>query len=251
VSEMQDKLRNIKLIIEYDGTYYAGWQRQKNALSVQEVLETALFRITDQRIALTVSGRTDSGVHAKGQVANFYTDSAIPADRFCYALNALMPEDVRVLYSREVPREFHARFSATGKRYRYSIVSHPQGIALGRQYYHHVLFPFDIEAILKASKHFEGTHDFYGFMSTGSRVKNTVRNLDKINLDWQPPFLYIDLSGGGFLYNMVRIIVGTLLEVGAGRISPDDLPLIISSRDRNLAGPTAPAHGLCLMEVFY
>jgi tRNA pseudouridine38-40 synthase len=248
---MPDKFRNIKLIIEYDGTDYAGWQIQKNALSVQEVLENALYSITNQRIALTAAGRTDSGVHAKGQVANFYTESAIPADRFSYALNALLPNDVRVLDSREVPREFHARFSATGKRYRYSIVSHPQGIAISRQYYHHVPFPLDIEAMIKASGYFEGTHDFYGFMSTGSRVKNTVRNLDKIRLDWQPPFLCIDLSGGGFLYNMVRIIVGTLLEVGAGRISPNDLPLIISSRDRNLAGPTAPAHGLCLMEVYY
>ncbi len=158
---------------------------------------------------------------------------------------------MRVLDSVEVPHEFHARFSAVSKLYRYLIVSHPQGIALGRQYYHHVSYPLDIEAMIKASVYFEGTHDFYGFMSTGSRVRNTVRKLEKIRLDFQSPFLYIDLLGGGFLYNMVRIIAGTLIEVGTGKIRPDDLPAIIASRDRNLAGPTAPAHGLCLMEVYY
>jgi len=248
---MPDRLKNIKLKIEYDGTNYAGWQRQKNAISIQEVLEDVLYRMTNQRTTLTAAGRTDSGVHAKGQTANFYTDSTIPADRFCYAFNALLPDDVRVVESCEVAHDFHSRFTAIGKWYRYSIVYHPHGIAIGRHYYHHVPFSLDVEAMIIAAKHFEGTHDFCGFMSTGSRIKNTVRNLDRISMEGQPPFLHVDLYGGGFLYNMVRIVVGTLIEVGAKRINPDDLTRIISSRDRNMAGPTAPAHGLCLMEVYY
>jgi tRNA pseudouridine38-40 synthase len=244
-------MKNIKLTIEYDGSHYAGWQRQENAMSVQQMIEGALKKLTGEGISITGSSRTDSGVHARGQVANFFTDSTVPPDKYSYALNALLPRDIRITRSEEVDPDFHARFSVRGKKYKYSMIVNPHGTAIGNQYLHHVHVPLDIEAMNQAAGYFAGTHDFAAFMATGSSVRTTTRTIFYIRLDWDEPYLNLSVSGNGFLYNMVRIIAGTLLDVGKGKIRPEQIPGIIASRDRHRAGPTAPPNGLSLEEIYY
>ena len=244
-------MRNIKLIIEYDGTGYAGWQRQNNALTVQQVLEEALERLCGHKVQLIASGRTDSGVHARGQVANFTTCSSIPPERFSYALNVLLPRDIRVKSSEEVSLDFHARYSATAKKYRYSMVVNSYGTAIGWQYYHHIYTPLDVQAMKEAAEHFKGIHDFAAFMAAGSPVKSTVRTVYEAEIIEDKPFLHFVVKGNGFLYNMVRIMAGTLIDVGKGKICPSQIPHIIASKDRKQAGQTAPPHGLFLEEVYY
>jgi pseudouridylate synthase I len=246
-----DKVRNIKIVIEYDGTNYGGWQKQNNAPTIQQELEEGIYKLTGERVSVIGSGRTDSGVHARGQVANFMTNSSLPPGRFSYALNSVLPKDILILSSQEVSPEFHARYSAIGKRYRYSIIIHPHGTAIGRNYYYHLRQNLDIDAMKKATHYFIGTHDFKAFQASGSLVENTIRTIDYAKLTWEEPFLYFDIAGNGFLYNMVRIIVGTLILVGQNKIGYEDVKKIIESKDRRLAGPTAPAHGLCLEEVYY
>jgi len=244
-------MRNIKLTIEYDGTGYHGWQRQENALSVQEVLEKALSKLTGSEVVLTSSGRTDTGVHALGQVANFFTQSTIPAERISLAVNNLLPDDIVVKKSEEVPPDFHSRFSATGKKYRYLIYNSRIPSAFMRNRAYHVYEALDLEAMKKASQYFLGEHDFAGFMASGSSVKTTVRTIYDVSLEKSGDLIEFQITGSGFLYNMVRIIAGTLVEVGKGKIRPDDIKGILESRDRTLAGITAPAHGLYLVEVYY
>jgi tRNA pseudouridine38-40 synthase len=244
-------MKNIKLTIEYDGSGYAGWQRQENAMTVQQKLEEALERLCGEHVKLVGSGRTDSGVHAKGQVANFYTSSTIPADRFSYALNSLLPYDIRINQSEEVAMDFHARFSATGKKYRYSILNNIHGTAIGWQYLHHISLPLDIQAMKDAAGVFKGTYDYAAFMATGSPVHSTVRTIYKSELIQNGNLLHFIVTGNGFLYNMVRIMAGTLIDVGRGKISASEIPDIIASRDRKRAGATAPASGLFLEEVYY
>lgn len=245
-------MRNIKVVLEYDGTNYAGWQRQKNALSIQQVMEEALCRLTGERVTVIGAGRTDSGVHARGQVANFITASSIPAERFGFALNSLLPPDIRVLESEEVPHEFHARYWAKAKQYRYSICARTHAPAIARNYYYHVPYALDVKAMNAAAQYIIGTHDFKAFQSAGSSVKNTVRTVYQACWTWEPPcYLYFDIRGNGFLYNMVRILVGTFIEIGRHRMQASDIRRILESGDRDEAGPTAPAHGLCLMKVYY
>ena len=211
-------MKNIRLRLEYDGTSYFGWQRQKNAVSIQQVIEEGICSITGENVALIGSGRTDSGVHARGQVANFHTNSSIPPDKFSFALNTRLPLDIRVKESKEVPMDFHARYCALAKRYTYSMVMDRQGIAIGRDYYYHVKQNLDIDNMVRGAKIFQGTHDFKAFMSKGSSVKSTVRTIYSSHIISKPPFLYFDVIGSGFLYNMVRIMVGTLIEVGRGNL---------------------------------
>jgi len=244
-------MRNIKLIIEYDGTNYSGWQRQLNAPSIQQAIEEAVLRITGEGVPVIGAGRTDSGVHARGQVANFFTSSSIPPERFSYALNSVLPKDIRILHSEEVPPDFHARYSAKGKRYRYSMVLRPHGLAIGSQYYYHVREPLRTEPMEKAAKILIGTHDFRAFQAKGSSAKTTVRTVYRSDLIWEEPYLYYDIQGNGFLYNMVRIIVGTLIEIGKGKFPWERMEELLKTGDRNLAGPTAPPHGLSLEEVYY
>jgi len=244
-------VRNIKLIIEYDGTGYGGWQKQKNAHTIQQEIEDGIRKLTGEQVALIGSGRTDSGVHARGQVANFMTNSNLPPERFSYALNSVLPEDIRVLSSQEVDYKFHARYSAKGKRYRYSMIIHPHGTAIGRNYYYHLRHKLDIDAMKRATQYLIGTHDFKAFQASGSSVKDTIRRIDLAELTWEEPYLYFDIAGNGFLYNMVRIIVGTLILIGQNKIEYKMMDDIIKSKDRQMAGPTAPAHGLCLEEVYY
>jgi tRNA pseudouridine38-40 synthase len=245
-------MRNIKLTIEFDGTCYHGWQQQDNALTVQEVITKAIEKLTEEKCNLTGSGRTDAGVHALGFVANFHTGSSIPPSKFSYALNALLPEDISILKSEEVSHDFHARFSATGKKYRYQIHNSKIKSAFLRNRAYNVPTSYlDVEKMREAAGHFIGTHDFKAFMASGSSLENTVRTINSVFLDRKDDLITFEIAGNGFLYNMVRIISGTLIAVGEGKIPPHEIPGIIDSLDRNMAGKTVPAHGLYLVEVYY
>ncbi len=257
--------RNIKLTLEYDGTAYHGWQSQENAVTVQDTVTAAVCRLTGESCTVTGSSRTDTGVHALGYVCNFFTDSAIPADKFAFALNTMLPDDIVVKKSEEAAPDFHSRFSAKGKKYTYLICNSTFPSALLRHRAYHVFYPLDVSAMNEAAAHFIGTRDFYAFSASGGNVKTTVRTITEAavtGIDQYDPVLagisvsadrliQFSIKGDGFLYNMVRIIAGTLVEVGFGKLRPDEIPGIIASLDRRKAGRTAPAHGLYLAEVYY
>lgn len=244
-------LKNILLIIEYSGKNYSGWQRQLNGISIQEKIEQSVFELTGQTIKLNGSGRTDAKVNAMGQTASFKIDCTIPPSNFCMALNSVLPEDIRILESFEVDMDFHARYSATGKHYRFTILNRSVPSAIYKYTTCHVKQPLDVDKMLKAASYFIGEHDFRAFMSAGSSIKTTIRTIYTLDISQDGPLIYFDIQGNGFLYNMVRIIAGTLAEVGKGAIEPEQIPGIISSKDRSKCGPTLKASGLCLMEVFY
>jgi tRNA pseudouridine38-40 synthase len=246
-------MRNIKLVIEYEGTNYCGWQIQKNVNSIQETIQKAIERITGSMPNLNGSGRTDAGVHALGQVANFETESKIPAERFAFALNAVLPKDIVIKASSEAETDFHARYSAIGKQYSYLILNSKQPTALYRNLAYHVSYceKLDINELITASKGFLGTHDFYGFMSTGSSIKDTTRTIYDIDATQNGEFIKLTFKGNGFLYNMVRIMSGTLLYTGIGKIKANQISEIITAKDRTKAGITLPAHGLYLDKVLY
>lgn len=255
-------MRNIKLTIEYDGTNYHGWQSQSNAVTIQDVVKKAICTLTGEECVLTGASRTDRGVHALGQVANFFTNSKIPADKFSFALNTLLPDDIVIKDSEEVSMDFHSRFSSKGKKYKYLIYNSRMPSALLRNRAALVHLPLDVEAMKEALPYFLGTHDFSAFKASGSDAKTSVRTITGISLKETDStitgsgkngsrLLELEISGDGFLYNMVRIIAGTLIYVGSGRIKSDDIPSIIESRDRTRAGKTAAAHGLYLVEVYF
>ena len=245
------KKRNIKLILEYDGTNYCGWQKQINAPTVQETLEKAIFKLTTEKVNSIGSGRTDSKVHALGQVVNFHTSSIIPAEKFAIALNSILPRDIVVKKSVEQELDFHSRYWAVGKEYKYFIYNGKIRSALKRNYSYFVNYDLDVEAMKYALNYFGGTHDFAGFMSTGSSVLGTTRTIKGAQLVENDDIIEITIRGTGFLYNMVRIIVGTLVDIGTGKIDKNLIEEIIESKDRNRAGHTAPAEGLYLSKVFY
>lgn len=244
-------MKNVKLTIEYDGTNYHGWQSQSNAKTVQETVERAIHGLTGEVININGSSRTDQGVHAYGQVANFFTESNIPHDRFSYALNRLLPEDIIIRKSEEVSMDFHARYCAKGKKYRYLIYNSRFPSAIFRNRSYHVSHNLDLDNMKKALPFFKGTHDFSAFKATGSSVKTSVRTIFDASLSKIDDNICFEVSGDGFLYNMVRIMVGTLVDVGMGRIRAEEIPDIIESRDRKRAGRTAPPQGLYLVEVYY
>lgn len=243
-------MRNLKLTIQYDGTKYCGWQKQPNSSGIQGTIEYAIYEITKEKVNIIGSGRTDAGVHALGQVANFKTNSSIPAARIPDALNAKLPKDVSIIDCQEVSDDFHSRYSATGKIYRYLIYNKPYRSPLYKDISYHIRYELDIEKMRLEAKSLLGTHEFKGFMSSGSSVKDTVRTIHNISIEYSGGLIVLEVEGNGFLYNMVRIIVGTLVDIGRGRI---DKPLeeIIASQDRGEAGHTAPAHGLFLKKVHY
>ena len=245
-------MRNIKILIEYDGKNFAGWQNQPNKVSIQGEIERALKEITGEAIDVTASGRTDAGVHALGQVANFHTESKIDINKFPYALNAKLPKSIVVKKAEEVDDRFHSRYNCKGKTYRYVINNNEFPSAINRFREFHVAQKLDIDAMKKALGCFEGTHDFKGFKSSGgSERKTTIRTIEKAELKENDGIISVELSGDGFLYNMVRIIVGTIVDVGLGKINADKIPAIIASCDRTRAGKTLPPHGLYLIEVRY
>lgn len=243
-------MRNLKLTIQYDGTKYCGWQKQPNSSGIQGTIEYAIYEITKEKVNIIGSGRTDAGVHALGQVANFKINSNIPAARIPDALNAKLPKDISIIDCQEVSDDFHSRYSATGKIYRYLIYNKPYRSPLYKDISYHVRYDLDIEKMRVEAQSLLGTHEFKGFMSSGSSVKDTVRTIHNISIEESGDLIVLEVEGNGFLYNMVRILVGTLVDIGRGRI---DKPLeeIIASQDRGEAGHTAPAHGLFLKKVHY
>lgn len=244
-------MRNLKITIEYKGTNYHGWQRQNNAVSIQEALEVAIEKITREKVTLTGSGRTDCGVHARGQVANFFSSTRIPADRLPSAINSQLPKDIVVVCCEEESEGFHSRYSAQGKEYSYTIYNKQYQSPFYSDTSWHIPYSLDLSKMIESCKYFVGTYDFVGFMSTGSSIKTTVRSIYTFELNHDNGIITFTTRGNGYLYNMVRIMVGTIVEVGKGKIQPNELPGIIASKERNNAGPTAPAQGLCLERVFY
>lgn len=244
-------MKNIKLVIEYDGTNYSGWQNQENAITVQEVLEKKIKELTLETVRLIGSGRTDSGVHAKGQVANFFTRSTIPGEKFKYVLNNILPDDIKIMDSCEVDLNFHSRFSAKRKRYRYVIYNKDMPSPIHRLYSFHYKYHLDIEKMQEAADYLIGTHDFNSFMSTGAVVKDTIRTIYELKIEKEDEYILITTEGNSYLKYMVRNIVGVLLKVGSGRIEPKAMLSILESKDRNKAGITAPPQGLFLEKVYY
>lgn len=244
-------MRNIKLIIEFDGSNFCGWQRQPQGRTVQKVVETAIFKATGENIMINGSSRTDAGVHAREMVANFFTNSTIPGDKFREAINTRLPEDVSIVKSEEVDKEFHARYSSKGKTYSYTIVNRYERLSLGHQYLYHYRYELDINAMRKACKYFIGSHDFRAFMSPGSSIKTTVRNIQELYIQQNKDEIKIFITADGFLYNMVRIIVGTLLKVGNGKLEAENIEDIIIEGNRKRAGMCVPPNGLILEKVFY
>lgn len=244
-------MRNIKLVLEYDGAGFCGWQRQNNDRTVQGALEKAISKVTKEDIEVIGSSRTDSGVHARGYVANFKTESRIPAEKFKDAINTKLPADIVVLSSEEVEIDFHARYLSKGKTYCYTILNRYEPSALERYQVTHFRGRLDIEAMKEACRYFIGKQDFEAFRSLGSSVQTTVRTITDLHIEIDGEKIKIYVSADGFLYNMVRIIVGTLIYVGTGKIKASEIKEIIQSKDRSKAGKCVEAQGLCLEKVFY
>ena len=237
--------------IEYDGTEYCGWQIQPNAVSVQQKIEEAIVRLTGENVSVTGSGRTDSGVHALGQIAHFDTQSTIPAEKFSSALNQFLPNDVKVVESWKVDDDLHARYSAKRKTYRYKLYLSKHARPLMDRYMARVDFDLDIIAMQTACEKFVGKHDFACFLASGSEVKDTVREIYFAKIDRQGEEITFTVCGNGFLYNMVRIMVGTLVKVGMGKLKAEEVGEILLSGDRKRAGITMPPQGLTLVSVEY
>lgn len=244
-------MKNVKLTIEYDGTNYCGWQKQNNEKTIQEEIEKAIYKAVGEVVEVIGSSRTDAGVHARKMVANFKTKATIPFDKFKYAINDKLPDDIAIIESEEVSEDFHARYDSKGKTYCYSIINRQQKPAIGRNYVYHFKWDLDIEKMREACKYFIGKHDFKAFRSLGSSVKTTERTIKELYIESEGEKINIFITADGFLYNMVRIIVGTLLKVGRGKISVEDIEKIILLGDRKKAGPCVPAQGLILEKVYY
>jgi tRNA pseudouridine38-40 synthase len=245
-------MRNLKLEIEYDGTNYYGWQVQDSSKTIQHILEQVLKKILQENIKLTVAGRTDSGVHAFSQVANFKSNTKITFEKLRWAINCLLPEDIKVTRIKNVPLDFNSRFSAKSKIYRYTILNRKYSSALlsKRVYFFH--YPLDVALMRKEAKVILGKHNFKSFQAVDSRQRNPVRTIKRIKIcKSKSGLLQVDIEADSFLYNMVRNIAGTLLEIGRGKFPKGSMSKILKSQDRSLAGPTLPGKGLCLLKVRY
>ena len=244
-------MRNIKLTIEYDGTNFSGWQVQKDKRTIQQEIESALEKILKEKVQVTGSGRTDAGVHAMAQVANFKTDKTIKTYELLAALNTMLPIDIVVTNVEEVEENFNARLSAKAKHYRYVInnAKFPSALNANREY--HYKYFLDTESMTLAANDLKGKHDFKAFMASGSSIKDTVREIYDIQVVRLGNRVIIDIVGNGFLYNMVRIIVGTLLDVGSGKLDICVIKNMIETKDRNLGGRTVGPEGLFLVDVMY
>lgn len=244
-------MRNLKVMTAYRGTKYHGFQRQSNALTVQDVLERAVSKVLNEQAAIIGCSRTDTGVHAREFCFNVKTESKISNIGFCRGVNGELPEDISILSCEDVSLDFHARFDCKGKEYIYKIHCSESKDPFGSDLAFHYRRKFDIEAAKKAAAHLVGTHDFASFCADCTSVSTTVRTIYSIEIENSGTSVIILVKGDGFLYNMIRIIAGTLIDVSEGRFSPDDMPKILAARDRLKAGRTAMAHGLYLNKVFY
>lgn len=245
-------MRNIKIVIEYDGAEYYGWQRQKSHQSIQQTLEEKIKLITKEEVTVIGSGRTDTGVHAVNQVAHFKMIGDMSEENLLHALNCVLPDDIVVKELEEVHQTFHARFDVKSKRYIYQIWNGPSNTAIHRRHCWYVRKTLDLDQMRKAVLFVEGTHDFSAFCGAGSKVKDYIRTVFSVHIDGdEHGKIVISVTADGFLRHMVRNLVGTLVDVGKGKISPEHFKTILDSRDRKQAGMTAPAHGLFLTEVTY
>ncbi|MGL4363139.1 MAG: tRNA pseudouridine(38-40) synthase TruA [Cellulosilyticaceae bacterium] len=241
----------IQFIVAYDGTNYHGFAKQVNALTIQEVIETAIFNLTKQNVVIIASGRTDTGVHAKAQCCVADLTTSIPITRLAKALNSWLPNDIVIKEAKYVDDNFHPRYMAKKKTYRYQLLTAETSDPFIGKYCYFYPYKLDVDRMVEAAKYIEGTHDFKCFCASGSSVKGTVRTIYSLIISKKDDCIQIDVCGNGFLYNMVRIIVGTLVEVGRGRFDPEYMRQIIKSTDRQLAGATAPAEGLMLLGIVY
>lgn len=239
------------MIIEYDGSNYHGFQAQQNAHTIQEEIEKSIHKLTGDKVSLLAAGRTDAGVHALGQVTTFDTESSIPGPKWQFALNSFLPDDIQVLKSEQVSPHFNPRFDALSKLYRYIIYRQKAGHVFYRNYSLYNDESLDIDAMNQAGNILQGTHNFKSFCASGSSAKTFERTITCCRLFEQGPFLIMEIEANGFLYNMVRIIMGTLLEVGRGKYPSQYLENIIAAQNRSLAGPTVAPQGLYLVRVDY
>lgn len=251
-------MRNVKIKIEYDGTNYSGWQIQGKGKkgtptkkTLQQEIESALSSILQEDIKITGSGRTDAGVHASCQIANFKTSSKMPVSTIQRALNGILPDDIVILNAKQVRPDFHSRFSAVSKTYSYRILNRRYSSAFGRLYHYHIPYKLDSRLMARAAKALIGKKDFKSFQAKDKKECNSIREIKRISVRRSGSFIIINIQASGFLYNMARNIVGTLIEIGRGKMPPESIKAILSAKDRTKAGPTAPARGLCLVRVGY
>lgn len=244
-------MKRVKLTVAYDGTNYCGWQVQPNGITVQEVLNQCLSEFTGENIETIGASRTDAGVHALGNVAVFDTEMRMPGDKFSFALNQRLPEDIRIQKSEEVDADFHPRYVKSQKTYEYRILNCRFPIPTERFYSHFTYIPLDVDKMKEAASYLIGEHDFKSFCGTGAQVKTTVRTVKEIQIEKSGDRITIRITGEGFLFNMVRIIAGTLMDIGGGLYPPEKMKEILEAKDRKKAGPTAPARGLTLMKIQY
>ena len=244
-------MRNIKLTIEYDGKDYKGWQKQPNKLNIQGEIERAIETITGEKIELIGSGRTDAGVNAINQIANFKTESKIETSKIPYALNAQLKKSIIIKSAEDVDEKFHSRYGCKRKTYQYTINNTEHGTAIYRNMQYHFSTKLDENKMNEAVQYLIGEHDFKSFKASGTSSKSSVRIIYKAKVWRESDLVKIELTGNGFLYNMIRIIAGTLIDVGIGKIQPKEIKHILELKDRTKAGKTLPACGLCLMNVQY
>lgn len=242
-------MKRIELIVSYDGTNYCGWQIQKNGITVEEILNRELKKLLKEEVSVIGASRTDSGVHCRGNIAVFDTETRIPPEKLCYALNERLPEDIVIQSSREVLPDFHPRKCRSRKTYEYRIWNRRFRDPLNRLYSYFVYVPLDTQAMKEAASYLVGEHDFASFCSSGSQAATTVRTLYEAAVEQEGDLITIRLTGNGFLYNMVRIIAGTLIKIGMYVYPPEHMKEILEARDRRAAGPKAPAVGLTLMKI--
>ena len=240
-------MKRIKMTVAYDGTNYCGWQIQPNGITIEQVLNDALTELLGEKIVVSGASRTDSGVHSKGNICVFDTNTRMPGEKISYAINQRLPEDIVVVDSEEVADDWHPRYVNSRKTYEYRILNRrfPDPPRRLDTYFFH--YERDVEKMQKAARFLEGQHDFKSFCSVGSQVKTTTRTIYSCSVTKDEDIVKIRVTGNGFLYNMVRIIAGTLIQVGNGNIAPDKIPEILEACDRNMAGPTAPANGLTMI----
>ena len=244
-------MKRYRLKVAYDGTNYCGWQVQPNEVTVEGVLNETLSDLLNEEIEVVGASRTDSGVHADGNYCIFDTETNIPAEKIAYALNQRLPEDISIIKSEEVEIDWHPRYQNSVKTYQYTIVNREMPDPVRRLYSFFTYSKLDVDKMKEAAKYLEGEHDFSCFCSSGAQVESTVRTIESLEVTQNGDEIAIIVKGNGFLYNMVRIIAGTLLEVGEGKIEPSKMTEIIDSKDRGLAGKTAVARGLKLVEIKY
>ena len=244
-------MRNLKVVIAYDGTNYHGFQIQNNAITVQEKIQVGLKELLKEEARIVSASRTDAGVHAKGHVFNLKLDSSLPTKKFALALNTKLPADIVALSAEEVADDFHARYYAQGKKYSYQIYNDSFQLPFFRNYTYHIKDKLDLSAMRQAAKYLIGEHDFSSFRAAGCNAKTTIREIYQIEIKKQDQIVKIEIEGSGFLYNMVRIISGTLIEIGLAKKKASEMESILAAKDRLEAGFTAPAKGLFLEKVYY